>query len=264
MGRRVSPSARHVALSVIAAALCVFLVLPTLVVIPLSVTETDFITFPPQGFSGRWYAAFFEREEWSGALVTSLTVAVLTTILATTLGTLIGIGLPQLNPKANRLLGLFFLLPMIVPTIITAVALYGPFARLRLIGTMPGLVLAHTILALPFVIINVSAVVQKLDWRIVNASRSLGASPAVALRRVIVPLLAPGIAAGAVFAFLTSFDEVVVALFISGSSATTLPVQMWSGIRFEISPIVAAASCLLLIASTLLLAVFSFVKRKSP
>ena len=255
---------RHAALGIATGAICVFLILPTLVVIPLSFTTTDFITFPPQGFSGRWYAAFFQRDEWRGAMVTSFAVATLTTILATMLGTLIALGLPRLHPKANRLLGLFFLLPMIVPTIITAVALYGPFARLRLIGTIPGLVLAHTILALPFVIINVAAVVQKLDWRIVNAARSLGASPTLTFRRVIVPLLAPGIAAGAVFAFLTSFDEVVVALFISGSNATTLPVQMWSGIRFEISPIVAAASVLLLIASTLLLALFSFVKRKAP
>ena len=129
-------------------------------------------------------------------------------------------------------------------------------------GSGPGLVLAHTILALPFVVTNVSAVIQKLDWRIVNAARSLGASPTVAFRRVTLPAIAPGVAAGAVFAFLTSFDEVVVALFISGDGATTLPVQMWSGIRFEISPIVAAASSLLLVVSCLLLTLFSFLKRK--
>ena len=249
-------------LALVTAALCLFLILPTLVVVPLSVTQTDFITFPPQGFSGRWYQAFFERAEWRGAFATSIVVAVLTTVLATALGTMIGLGLPRLRPRTNRILGPFFLLPMIVPSIITAVALYGPFARLGLIATVPGLVLAHTILALPFVVINVSAIVQKLDWRIVNASRSLGASPMVAFRRVTLPILAPGIAAGAVFAFLTSFDEVVVALFISGSGATTLPVQMWSGIRFEISPIVAAASCLLLVASSLLLILFSLLKRK--
>ncbi|MGO4837334.1 ABC transporter permease, partial [Rhizobiaceae sp. 2RAB30] len=156
----------------------------------------------------------------------------------------------------------FFLLPMIVPTIITAAALYTPFSRLGLIASIPGLVLAHTILALPFVVINVSAILQKLDRRVVNAARSLGASPTTAFWRVTLPILAPGIAAGAVFAFLTSFDEVVVALFISGAGATTLPVQMWSGIRFEISPIVSAASCLLLVVSCLLLAFFWLFKRK--
>lgn len=248
-------------LGIVAAVICVYLILPTLIVVPISFTETDFITFPPQGFSIRWYEAFFERPEWRASLVTSLIVATLTAALATALGTMIGLGLRRLPARANRLLGLFFLLPMIVPAIITAVALYRPFAKLGMIATVPGLVVAHTILVLPFVVINVAAVVHKLDWRIVDAARSLGASPAVAFRKVTLPALAPGIAAGGVFAFLTSFDEVVVALFISGAGATTLPVQMWSGIRFEISPIAAAASCLLLLGSCLLLALFSLLKR---
>ena len=250
------------ALAMTAGVLCIFLILPTLIVVPISFTETDFITFPPHGFSTRWYQAFFERSEWSGSLVTSMIVATATTVLATLIGTMIGLGLPRLSPRASRLVSFFFLLPMIVPTIITAAALYAPFSKIGLIATVPGLVLAHTILALPFVVTNVSAVIQKLDWRIVNAARSLGASPTVAFRRVTLPAIAPGVAAGAVFAFLTSFDEVVVALFISGDGATTLPVQMWSGIRFEISPIVAAASSLLLVVSCLLLTLFSFLKRK--
>ena len=129
-------------------------------------------------------------------------------------------------------------------------------------ASIPGLVLAHTVLALPFVVINVSAVLQKLDRRVVDAARSLGATPATAFRRVTLPILAPGITAGVVFAFITSFDEVVVALFIAGADATTLPVQMWSGIRFEISPIVAAASCLLLIVSCVVLTLFWLVQRK--
>lgn len=249
-------------LSAVAAALCIFLILPTLIVAPISFTETDFITFPPHGFSMRWYAEFFQRPEWRNALVTSAVAAVLTTVLATVLGTMIALGLAGLSRRVGRAVSFFFLLPMIVPTIITAAALYTPFARMGLIATIPGIVLAHTILALPFVVINVSAILQKLDWRVVNAARSLGASPAAAFRRVTLPILAPGIAAGAVFAFLTSFDEVVVSLFISGAGATTLPVQMWSGIRFEISPIVSAASCLLLLVSCLLLTLFWLLKRK--
>ena len=249
-------------LSGAAGLLCLFLIMPTLIVAPISFTQTDFITFPPRGFSGRWYEAFFERPEWYGSLITSTIVAVTTTLLATLLGSMIALGLVRLSRRANRLVSFFFLLPMIVPTIITAAALYSPFAKLGLVATIPGLVLAHTILALPFVVINVSAVAQSMDWRMVNAARSLGATPLVAFLRVTLPVLAPGIAAGAIFAFLTSFDEVVVALFVSGSGATTLPVQMWSGIRFEISPIVAAASCLLLLVSCLLLAFFWVLKRK--
>jgi putative spermidine/putrescine transport system permease protein len=249
-------------LASVAGLLCLFLVLPTVIVAPISFTETEFITFPPRGFSTRWYAAFFTLPEWYGALTTSTIVALATTALATVLGSMIALGLVRVSRRANRLVSFLVLLPMIVPTIITAAALYGPFARLGLIATVPGLVLAHTILALPFVVINVSAIAQTMDWRMVDAARSLGASPLTAFRRVTLPILAPGMAAGAIFAFLTSFDEVVVALFVSGAEATTLPVQMWSGIRFEISPIVAAASCLLLVMSSLLLALFWLLKRR--
>ena len=251
------------ALSILSGVICLFLILPTFVVAPVSFTTTHYITFPPIGFSTQWYAAFFEKPEWWGALVTSTIVAVLATVITTVLCTGVALGLSKLPRRANRLLSFFFLLPMIVPSIITAVAMYGPFSRLGIIATIPGLVLAHVILAVPFVVINVSAIIQKLDWRMVDAARSLGASPAVAFRRVTLPALAPGIAAGAVFAFLTSFDEVVIALFISGTGAITLPVQMWNGIRFEISPIVAAASCLLLVVSCGLLAVFWLLRRKT-
>ncbi|HWK97398.1 MAG TPA: ABC transporter permease [Pseudolabrys sp.] len=250
-----------IALGSLSALLCVFLILPTLAVVPLSFTSTDFIIFPPRGFSWRWYQAFFIRPEWQAALWNSVIVGLSTAVLATTLGTMAALGLPRLPRWANRLLGFFFLLPMIVPTIITAVGLYGPFSKVGLIATVPGTIVAHTMLALPFVVINVSAVMQKLDWRIVQAARSLGASPGVAFRKVTLPALAPGVAAGALFAFLTSFDEVVVAIFISGSGAITLPVQMWNGIRFEISPIVAAASTLLLLASCGLLALYHLLRR---
>ncbi len=250
------------ALGVVTAAVCLFLMAPTFIVAPVSITETDFITFPPHGFSMRWYEAFFTRPEWHGSLVTSLIVAVSTMVAATALGTLVALGLARLDRRAAKAVSFVFLLPMIVPSIITAAALYTPFARLGLVSTVPGLVVAHTILALPFVIINVAAVLGKLDPRLVHAARSLGASPAAAFGRVTLPLLAPGVIAGALFAFLTSFDEVVIALFISGAGATTLPVQMWSGIRFEVSPIVAAASCLLLVVSCLLLALFGVLKRR--
>jgi putative spermidine/putrescine transport system permease protein len=250
------------ALTVLSTLICLFLILPTVVVAPVSFTTTDYITFPPIGFSTQWYAAFFQRPEWWGSLVTSTVVALATMVLATGLCTMIALGLPKLTRRANRIISFFFLLPMIVPAIVTAVALYQPFSQMGIIATIPGLILAHTILAMPFVIINVSAIVQKLDWRMVDAARSLGAPPATAFRRVTLPILAPGIAAGAVFAFLTSFDEVVVSLFVSGTGAMPLSVQMWNGIRFEISPIVAAASCLLLVVSCLLLAVFGLLKRR--
>jgi ABC-type spermidine/putrescine transport system permease subunit II len=241
---------------------CVVLLLPTVAVVPLSITQTDFVVFPPHGFSMRWYQALFTSDVWHGAVMTSFITAILTTLVATPIGTMMALGIARLKGRLAGAANVFILLPIIVPTIVTAVALYGLLARMGLVGTIPGLVLAHTILALPFVVINVAAVLQKLDGRIEQAARSLGASPLTAFRRVTLPALLPGIAAGALFAFLTSFDDFVVALFLAGVGAVTLPVQMWSGIRFEISPIVAAASTVLLMMSCLLLLLQWWVKRR--
>lgn len=241
----------------------IYLVVPTLAIIPTSFSDTDFIIFPPRGFSLRWYEAFFAEPAWRNAAITSFIVALLTSVFATVLGTLGALGLTRVSQRLARGLGTLFILPLIVPTIITAVAFYGTFSRLGLVGNILGLVLAHTILALPFVVINVSAVMQKVDWRIVDAARSLGATPLKAFFRVTLPAIRPGVLAGSVFAFLTSFDEIVIALFISGARAVTLPVQMWSGIRFEISPTVAAASCLLLLLSCFMLTLYWLLRKES-
>lgn len=241
---------------------CIVLLMPTVAVVPLSITKTDFVTFPPHGFSMRWYQAFFTSDVWHSAVMTSFITAILTTLVATPIGTMMALGIDRLKGRWVGAANVFILLPIIVPTIVTAVALYGLLARLGLVGTIPGLVLAHTVLALPFVVINVAAVLQKLDGRIEQAARSLGASPFTAFRRVTLPNLMPGIAAGGLFAFLTSFDDFVIALFLAGVGAVTLPVQMWSGIRFEISPIVAAASTVLLMMSCLLLLLQWWVKRR--
>jgi len=248
-------------LTAVTVAVCAYLVLPTLAVVPVSFTATDYITFPPQGLSLRWYEVFMGDGPWRSATWTSVIVALASAAAATVLGTLAALALQQLSGVTGRLVIWFLLLPMIVPSIIIAVALYSAFAKLGIVGTKLGLVVAHTILSLPFVVINVSAVVQKMDWRMVDAARSLGASPANAFWKVTLPMIMPGVLAGAVFAFLTSFDEVVVALFVSGIDSVTLPVQMWNGIRFEVSPAVAAASCILLVLSILVLSLFTVLRR---
>ncbi len=248
-------------LAAVVIAVCAYLVVPTLAVIPVSFTSTDYITFPPEGFSLQWYGVFLGEGPWRTATITSFIIALASTIAATAIGTLAALGLSRLSGTVGRVVIWFFLLPMIVPSIIIAVALYSAFAKLGIVGTKLGLVVGHTILTLPFVIINVSAVMQKIDWRIVDAARSLGADPATAFRKVTLPAILPGVVAGAIFAFLTSFDEVVVALFVSGIDSVTLPVQMWNGIRFEVSPAVAAASCILLSLSVLILCLFTLVRR---
>jgi putative spermidine/putrescine transport system permease protein len=248
-------------LSGVVVGVCAYLVLPTLAVVPVSFTATDYITFPPQGFSLQWYGIFLGEGPWRDATVTSFIVAVASALCATAIGTLAALGLNRLSAVTGRVVIWFLLLPMIVPSIIIAVALYSAFAKLGIVGTIFGLVVAHTILTLPFVVINVSAVIQKMDWRMVDAARSLGADPATAFRKVTLPAILPGVLAGAVFAFLTSFDEVVVTLFVSGIDSVTLPVQMWNGIRFEVSPAVAAASCILLALSILVLSLFTALRR---
>jgi len=258
-GRRVG----RLALSAFTGLVCVFLVAPSLVVIPMSFSSAELLAFPPPGYSLRWYANFFERAEWMLAGRNSFVIAGLTTVLATGLGTMTALGLVRGRVPFRNLVTALFLTPMIVPAIVTAVAVYGLYATLRLTGTIPGMVLAHTVLAFPFVVVNASAVLQGMDWRVEQAARSLGASPLRAFWLVTLPLIRPGIAAGAVFAFITSFDELVVALFISGIEAVTLPVQMWSGIRFEINPTVAAVSTMLIVMSGLVFAVVGVLRGRA-
>jgi putative spermidine/putrescine transport system permease protein len=242
---------------------CLFLVLPSLIVVPMSFNADNLIRFPPRGFSFVWYETYFARENWRMATVNSLAIAILTTALATSLGTLAAYGLVRGRIPLRNLFIFVMLMPMIVPPIVSAVSMYGVFAPLNLVGTIAGMALAHTVLALPFVMINVSAVLQRMDWRAEQAARSLGASATRAFLLVTLPLIRPGIIAGAIFAFITSFDEVVVALFLSGSNAVTLPVQMWSGLRFEINPVVASVSTMLIGLSVAGLAAMNLLRRKT-
>jgi putative spermidine/putrescine transport system permease protein len=240
----------------------IYLIAPSLIVIPMSFSAGETLSFPPLGYSLRWYENFFTQPEWQSAARNSVIVAVLTTIVATILGTGVSIALMRGSVPARNLATSLFLTPMIVPAIVTAVAVYGLYVRFRLVGTIQGLVLAHTVLALPFVMINVSAVLQGMDIRLEHAARSLGATPVRTFFLVTLPLIRPGILAGALFAFITSFDELVVALFISGDRAATLPVQIWSGLRFEINPTVAAVSTLLIVLSTASLGLAGLLRRQ--
>lgn len=244
-----------------AALVCLFLILPSLVVVPMSFNADALLRFPPHAYSTTWYAAYFADEAWQTATRNSLVIALSATVLATVLGTMAALGLVRGRVPARSLVVFCMLTPMIAPPIVAAVSMYRVFAALGLVGTLAGLVLAHTVLALPFVIINVAAMLQRMDWRAEQAARSLGASAVRAFALVTLPLIRPGILVGALFAFLTSFDEVVVALYLCGSKAVTLPVQMWSGLRFEINPVVAAVSSLLLLLSATGLAFAGFCRR---
>jgi putative spermidine/putrescine transport system permease protein len=248
-------------------AICVlvlaFLILPILIIVPLSFSSGTFLTFPLPGLSLRWYQEFFTSAPWQLSLRNSLIVASATTALATALGTLAALGLTRARLPAQTLLMGLIVSPMVVPLVIVAVGVYFAYAPFGLTSSLLGLTLAHTALAAPFVVITVSATLQGFDPNQARAGASLGASPVVVFRRIILPLILPGVISGALFAFVTSFDEVVVALFVTGPAERTLPRQMFNGIRENISPVIAAAASFVILISVLLLTVLELLRRRN-
>jgi putative spermidine/putrescine transport system permease protein len=246
-----------------AALVLLFLVLPVLVVVPLSFSDSLYLDFPPRGFSLQWYERLLGSEEWTGALWTSLRVGVLATLIATALGTAAALALARSRFRGKALLVGFLVSPMIVPVVVLAIALYAVYARLGLAGAYAGLVLAHAALGLPFVIVTVSATLTRVDPRLEQAALSLGATPWRTFRHVLLPLVRPGVITGALLAFITSWDEVVVALFVGGTRTTTLPRRMWEGLRSEIDPTLAAASTLLVAVSLALMVAVAWLRRRA-
>ncbi len=246
----------------ICALIFIFLIMPIFIIIPMSFSSSRFLQFPPRGFSLQWYAEYFGSRNWISATLRSFQVGILTMVFATILGTLASLAIVRGDFKGKKLLYGMILSPIIIPVIITSVAVYYIFANLRMVGSIWGLVLAHTVLALPFVVVNVTATLQGFDITLERASLSLGANRLVTFLRVTFPMIWPGIISGALFAFITSFDEVVVAIFLCGSKPT-LPKQMWDGIRVSINPTITAVASLLIIFSVLLLLSLQILKRHS-
>lgn len=229
------------------------LVAPTLVVIPLSFSDKRSFAFPIEGWSLQWYENFFADQRWLGSLGTSLGVAVVVGVVATVLGTLAALGLRGLRARVAATAQIAMMLPILVPGIVAAIAVFGMYLRWGLSGSALGVVLAHITLALPFVLIPVGTALRGLDDTLVRAAAVLGAGPVARFVQVQLPILMPGIATGFVFAFVTSLDEVVVAYFLQSPTLRTLPVQMYSSVTLETDPSIAAASTLLLLLSTLII-----------
>jgi len=229
-----------------------FLVLPILAVVPASFNHATFIRLPPETWSLRWYQAFLNDPEWLRALLASSRVALLATIISVSFGTAAALGLERVSPRVRTALLATVISPLIVPVIMTSIALYYVMRPLGLHGTILGLALGHTLLAVPFVVVNVGVSLRGVDPNCVRAAEGLGASPWRVFRTVTLPLIVPGLAGGAAFAFVTSFDEVVVSIFLAGVQAKTLPVKLWETIRVEFTPVTAVASTILL-AITLVL-----------
>ncbi|MEX3981237.1 ABC transporter permease [Paraburkholderia sp. EG287A] len=244
-------------------AVLLFLVLPVLVVMPLSFSSQPYFTYPLPGLSLRWYQDFLGSPDWMLALNNTLITAFSSTAIATVLGVTASLGLTSPRLKGKAVITGLLVSPMIVPLIITAVGVYFAFSPLGLTSSLSGLILAHAALGVPFVVVTVTATLAGFNETLSRAGRSLGASPLRVFLQVKLPIIAPGVISGALFAFATSFDEIVVALFLTGPDQKTIPRQMWSGIREQLSPTILAVATILVVISTLLLVTLELLRRRT-
>ncbi len=245
-----------------------FLVAPLIVIIPLSFNAEPYFTFTskmlsldPDGFSLRWYRDIIDNPQWLEAIGNSVVIALASTILATVLGTLAAVGLARSNMPFRNFFMALLISPLVVPIVIAAAGMYFFYSSVGLAQTHLGIILAHTTLGVPFVVITMTATLSGFDRNLIKAAGSLGADPITAFFRVTLPLVAPGMISGALFAFAASFDEVVTVLFLGGPDQRTIPRQMWSGIREQISPTILAVATLLILFSCLLLLAVEMLRR---
>jgi putative spermidine/putrescine transport system permease protein len=237
-----------------------FLLLPIIVIVPLSFADSSFLVYPIPGWSLRWYQNLFTSDDWIRAARNSFIVAPLATVIATVLGTLAAVGLARTDFTLKGTLMSLLIAPMVVPIVVVGVATYLFFAPLGLVDSYAGLIIVHAALGAPFVLTTVLATLQGFNHNLVRASLSLGANPVTTFLRVTLPVIAPGVISGALFAFATSFDEVVVTLFLAGPEQVTLPRQMFTGIRENITPTIAAVATLLILFTTSLLLVLEWLR----
>ena len=247
------PSFSRIFLGLFCLLVAILLLAPTLVVIPMSFNGNKSLAFPPVGFSWQWYENFFSNPDWTTSFTNSLIVALIVAVAATIIGTLAAFGVSRAAVRTGGLLRALLITPMVVPGVVLAIGIYAVYLDAHLVGTVTGFVLAHTMLAIPFVLIAVQASLEVFDRRLETAASSLGAGRLTVFRTVTLPLILPGVLSGALFAFITSFDEIIVALFITSPYLKTLPVQIYTSITRDADPTVAAVGTLLFIATSLII-----------
>lgn len=240
-----------------------FLLAPIFAALPISFSSGSFMSYPLPGLSLRWYSRVLEPEPWLAALYNSLAIGVVSAVIATVLGTLAAFALRRGLPQGQSLLLGVMLAPMIIPSVIYGVGAYYFFANFNLNSTFIGLVITHTVLAVPFVILPVYATLFSFDFNLIRAGHSLGATPFQVFRKIVFPCIAPGVYTGMIFAFVTSFDEIVVTLFVAGPHQKTLPRQMIDGVRDSIDPSIMAASLLLILFSILMMTITLILAKKA-
>jgi putative spermidine/putrescine transport system permease protein len=225
----------------------VFLVLPLAVVVPLSFSAGAYLQFPPPGYSFRWYQTYFGDPQWMSATVLSAEVGLTVVVISLVLGVAAALGIVRFPIPGKTAIRVILMSPLIIPTVVIAIAVYSEYVALHLIGNFWGLVVAHTILALPFTVMMSASGLERVDRRLEEASYTMGATALQTFKRVTLPIIAPSLFAAGIFAFITSWDEVIMVLFVGGATATTLPLKMFSYLRTEINPTIAAVSTLLLV-----------------
>lgn len=241
-------------LYILSVIIMILLVAPTLIVIPMSFSDSQYLEFPPQNWSTRWYEHYFGSPEWMSATVTSLQTAVLTMLVATPMGVLAAYGLHCSNLRATRLVYVLLITPMMVPLILIAIGAFYVYVKIQILYTLLGLVLAHSLLALPLVLIVTASALKSYDMNQEMAARSLGAPRWQAFLTVTLPQIRFAVITSALLAFLTSFDEVVVAMFISGGDNATLTRNMFNALRDQIDPTIASISTIMVAVTSLLMA----------
>lgn len=241
--------------------LVIYLIAPMIVVGIISFSSAKFLSFPPPGFSFQWYVKIWEDPAWANSIMTSVKIMIPTGIMATVLGTMAAVALSRTDFLGKNVIFGLLIAPLMVPVIIVAAAFYGIFVSWRLNGTLTGLIIAHTVLTVPFVLSTVLSTLQMVDQQLEKAALTLGAPPLQAFRRVTLPLIMPAVLSGLLFAMVISFDELVVSLFISGPIVRPVTVQMWSDIRGAVDPTIAAIGMVMFGFSLSVLFVDSIVRR---
>ncbi|WLR52028.1 ABC transporter permease [Bacillus tianshenii] len=237
----------------------VLLILPILIIIPLSFSSAVAFEFPPPGYSLKWYEQFLANEQWTNGFIRSAVVALFTAIISTIIGTMASLAVDRLNFPGKQLFLNLMIAPMIIPLVVVGIAMYHSFSVYQMTNTLTALVLAHSIIAIPIVIVTVTAKLKGLDRNLELAALSLGSNPVGVFFKVTLPLIRPAVLAGALFAFITSLDEVVVSIFVAGPRTKTLPVVMWENMRTQVDPTIAAVSSILIVATIVLFLVQAFI-----
>lgn len=254
---------KEILLKLFALIICLFLIVPVFVIIPMSFGASNYLEFPPRGFSLRWYQEFFSDRSWVNALLFSLQLAVFSTILALILGVSASEGLVKCEFKGKKILQQLFQLPMIVPVIVIAIALFKFESDTGLRGSNLGLIIAHALMGLPYVVSTVYSRRVSLDKNLEYASRNLGATPFYTMLHVILPLIRPALLSGGLFAFATSFDELVISMFLCNIRNSTLPKKIWDGVRSEVDPTITSIASILIVVVSIIMITSSILEYRT-